>query len=100
MRITTQSKSLEYIAFASPSRTLSATAGETGFHHNFERANAQDAQKASALMQRLSAKQVAADPQMAAALAKLKSHVVHVGRMHNSSGVQRGVQTRGGKKSL
>ena len=76
------------------------TAGEAGFHHNFEQANAHDAKKASALMQTLSAKQVAADPQMAAALAKLKSHVVHVGRMHNSSGVQRGVQTRGGKKSL
>ena len=70
------------------------TSAEAGFHYNFEQANTREAKDAAALMDTLSVKQVKHDPQLAAALTKIKSRAQYVGRMHDHSGAQRGVQTR------
>jgi hypothetical protein len=67
------------------------TGGECGFHHHFARADALEAKQATRMIGGLTAAQVAADPKLAAALTKLKAHVVDAGRMRSHSGVPRGV---------
>jgi len=65
--------------------------GVAGFHTNFAAQAATEATEMSTLIGGLSAAQVAADPKMASALAKIKRRTTDLGRMCGSDGVPRGV---------
>jgi hypothetical protein len=68
--------------------------GEVGFHHDFGTAKTQDAREAQMLIDALKPQQVARDPQLAAALAKLQAVVETKARYKNATGAPRGVQQR------
>ena len=72
----------------------SKTSGEVGFHHDFGVAKRRDAEAATALVGRLQAQQVATDPTLAAALAKLRTHVIVSSQKYDCQGSMRGLQTR------
>ena len=65
-----------------------------GFHHDFSAARRRDAINATALVGTLSRQQVARDPALKEALARLHSHVQSRARVQNHSGVPHGIRTR------
>ena len=71
-----------------------ATAGEVGFHHDFDGERRRDAAAASQLMSGLSLKQVRGDPQLAAALRTLQGSVLRESRRFGFDGAQKGVKQR------
>ena len=65
-----------------------------GFHHNFGNARGADAADAQALIARLKSGQAAKDPELKAALVKLRQHVHTQSTMKDMMGVEFGIRRR------
>ena len=65
-----------------------------GFHHDFSAARRRDAGNAAALVGTLGRQQVARDPELKEALARLRTHVQTRAHIQNHSGIPHGIRTR------